>query len=112
MTVMTLGITELADRLAACPSGQPGRTLKLIASIVDKSDREIAERLGKTRAFVQQKRTGKREMGLEDLVLFSRALDELSELTPEGEPLPPAIFTFSPKDATLWLLEHRPHLFV
>lgn len=101
MSINTLGIADLARALEATPDGQANRTLELVAHHCRVSDGEIAMKSGRTRNYVQLKRSGKRKLKLDDVALFAEALD-----------VPPEIFVMTPKDANLWLLEHKAHLFV
>lgn len=96
MSTETLGIRELLDALAATPDGRPNRVFDQIARTLNIKDQAIATEVGCTRAWVQQKRSGKVAMKLEDIAKFSAALD-----------VPPELFVGSPAEALEWLLEHR-----
>ena len=101
MSNTTLGIQELADRLATIPQGRASRVLDIIALIQRQPDSEIAAHVGRTRAWVQQKRTGKSDLRtLDDIARIAAALD-----VPEG------LFVGTPMEATEWLLANKPELF-
>ena len=90
--------SDVAAALDAIPPDQPGRTLDLIARMLDLTDLEVCERTGRriSRATVNAKRKRRSPMRVEDLWPLADAL----ELSIDVLLMPPAA-------AARWLADHH-----
>lgn len=98
VSVTTARYPDVAVRLREVPPDQPGRTLDLLARMLDLTDEQLHERCGRalSRSVISHKRSGRSPVLARDLWPLADALGaEVDVLL-----LPPSM-------AAQWLVDHR-----
>ncbi len=91
--------SDVAAALEQAPTDQPGRTIDLLARMLDLTDAEVCERTGRqiSRATVNAKRKRRSPVRPEDLWPLADALGTTID-----------VLLLAPSEAARWLVEHQP----